>query len=216
MSITEHDAGIDYEYTDLVDRMRTAANVSHGLYDTEQDRATRLATAERLARTMKPGEPVLYRQSSLHVVGGHLVERPDIAINRRSELSLVCRLQTNDDIVEGEIGFSYLARGRRPGWDEQHYDNLPVLVAGTDDIQQYAWQQYLELRQLEQQPGGVPWQSMAPLTELKMFAALAHTDIRMRDVLPASETLALQIRLYDDYQMHPYLQPLILDAYAGV
>jgi hypothetical protein len=216
MSITEHDAGLDYEYTALAERMQTAANMSHGAYDSPNDRLARLKTAEHLAVTLKPGEPVLHRRGSLEVVGGHLVESPDIAIVAPSELGLLYRLQTNGDVVDGTMNFRDLAPGFRPGWEPQHYENLPVIVAGTDDIKEFMWRQYIGLRQLEQLPGGVPWQSMAPLTELKALAALAHTDIRMRDVLPSAETLALQIRLYDDYQSHPYLQPLILDAYAGV
>jgi hypothetical protein len=180
-----------------------AAELSHGPYDTDEQHLQRIEYARRLAETMVPGASVLHRVNSLEVHGGTLIDLPEVLLVPRGndfELALGYKLDAGLDEYTGYMTFNSLIAGTRPGFSPKDYANMPVLIAGDQDVSNYALQTYARQRILENIPGGVPWDDMSPLTELRVYGALAHTNVRLKDVLPANQTRALRERLLADLE----------------
>jgi hypothetical protein len=192
-----------------------AAELSHGRYDTAEQRAERIEAARRLQETMVPGASVLHRVGSLEVRGGTLIDEPEVILVPRGddfELAISYRLDAGLDEHQGYMTLNSLIAGTRSGYTPKDYERLPVLVAGDEDVVDHVLKVYANQRNLEESPGGVPWYDMSPLTEIRTYAALQHTGVRVADVLPKNETDALRERLLADID-NPTLKHLVPDNF---
>lgn len=194
-----------------------AADLSRGQHDTPEQHAERLEAARRLQEAMVPGASVLHQVNRLDVRGGYLTDYPEITlvpVGDDHELALVYEMEGVDgSAYTGAMLFRDLAHGTRYG--ARQYP--PELIAGEQNIRTYVLAKYAEQRALEAE--GLEWDDITPLTELYRFGALAQTDVRMSDVLPAEETAALRDRLTADLaddQANKHLRVVLETALVGV
>ncbi len=184
-----------------------AAELSHGQYDTAEQRAERYLAALRLAETMQPGEPVIHQVNRLKVRGGILMAPPKVTVVGDSqELAIAYTLQNGQ---ADTIRFRNLIYGTRYG-AEQH---LPVLVAGLDDIAGYIAGHYAKQRAMQQQ-GGAPWDDISHITELRAYAALSHAGLHATDIYPDEMVKALHQEWLEQAQdpQKKHLWPLLDEA----
>lgn len=132
MTIQAHESEVSF-FTprNQVEAFVKAAAESHGPYDSEHDQSLRLAAAERLAKTMVPGAPVILRRGMV-VRGGILLEPPNVVADRDSPALLFTVSRFGQEHDEA-VSLRRLIEGRVYGAANPPQE----IVAGTADIKSY-------------------------------------------------------------------------------
>ncbi|HVI69543.1 MAG TPA: hypothetical protein VM581_03730 [Magnetospirillaceae bacterium] len=193
-----------------------AAELSHGPYDSPEQKAQRVAIAEYLEVAMQPGAAVLHQVNRLAIRGGTLHGAPSVVLRpygTELALALSFDLAGGERIAHQEMYVRDLAERNRPGAPRP----LPRLVVGKAPILEHVESMYHRQRAAEKQPGGIPWNDISPLTELYTYGALATTSVRLTDVAPAiAESLCWQILNDLVEPEYAHLAPMLEQALRGL
>jgi hypothetical protein len=163
-------------------RFADAAVFSRNAADTPEQCQDRITIATELGQRMQPGTPVLYMATSLEIHGGLLADRPEVTEIPAvvgTELAFQFTLFQANAVVGGTVRFRNLIAGTRFG----DPIDLPWVAAGEQAIHCFVQTMHDFQRDAERAPGGIAWNDLSPLTELRLYAALADTPFRLVDIV---------------------------------
>src|SRR5688572_29154853 len=159
-----------------------AADVSAGAYDTPEQQADRRVIAERLQAAMQPGAAIIHRVNRLDVRGGILLEPPNIMsvpLGDRRELAIGYIMWQQGTETPGVMRFRSLVEGTQYGAPVA----IPLFAAGREGVINMVRHEFVEQWDREHSPGGLPWSDISDVAQLRLFGALADTDVRLSDAV---------------------------------
>lgn len=192
-----------------------AAEMSHGRYDTPEQKAERIAAAHRLEETMVAGASVIHQKNRLDIQAGTLLDAPRIiTLGENGALGFEFDYLSATGPSTSRMSFTDLIYGTRYG-AEQH---IPEIAAGTEDVKGFALSRFVKQRYAEAQEGGIPWHDISPLTEMRTYEALTNTDVRLSDVVTTAELTELRTRYEHDATdpSQKHIHPLLHGALLGL
>ncbi len=210
------EASFRHERGDVVDMsFAEAAAISYGQYDTEEEKASRIEFAEQLEAAMQPGEPVLHEVNRLSVHGGILTAPPKIVARpygKELVLAIAFDIRSGSENKHQEMYVRDLVTATQYGAPT----NLPQIVAGDEHILGFVQKRH-DTQRAAEKGADIAWNDISPLTELKTYAALASTGLRLSDYMP-EQAATLYGRLSRDLNnpAHAHLAPTLEAAMQGV
>ncbi len=208
------DISLRHERGDVIDISFTeAATMSHGQYDSEEQKARRIEIAHNLEAAMQPGAPILHQVNRLSVYGGFLIAPPNIVMHPYGKrLTIAFDIRSGGKNLHQEMYIRNLVAPTQYGAPM----HLPHIVAGEEDILEFVRIRH-DAQRAAEEGAGIAWDDISPLTELRTYAALANTGLRLHDFMP-QQAAELHDRLSHDLNnpAHAHLAPTIQEALQGV
>jgi hypothetical protein len=210
------ETSLRHERGDIIDiSFAEAAAVSYGQYDTVEEKAHRVEVAQKLEVAMQPGAPVLHQVNRLSVYGGILTAPPKIVTRpygREFALAVAFDIRSDNKNRYQEMYVRDFVTTTQYGAPT----HLSQIVAGDENVLEFVRTRH-DAQRAAEKGDGIAWNDISPLTELKTYAALAGTGLRLSDLMP-QQAAELRGRLLRDLNnpAHAHLAPTLHGALQGV